>query len=219
MNGSLEIVLIIAAVCYVMIRRMIGEPAQGKRMLVLPAVLVVIGLSDVSKDAHNPAAIAFLAATAGVSIVLGVLRGLSVRFSDQGGVAYIHYTVLTIVLWLVNLAVKFGANLALHVADPHLASSLGNTLFLTLGAGMLLEGVVALGRALRTNSQVIWSKGKDGQPHTTSPFLDNLQSRMTGDPAAGAPSRPGETLSSVFDALRNTRTQPPRNRGDHPDAR
>lgn len=179
MHGSFEVLLIIAAVGYVMARRVIGEPAQGKRMLVLPAVLVVMGLSDVSKAGSSPTAVAFLTATAAISIVLGALRGASTRLSVQDGIVVVHYRAVTLLLWAVNLAVKFGANLAFQSADKHAATAAGNSLLLTLGAGMLFEGLVTLGRALRTDHQVIWSKGKDGRPHTTSPFLDSMQSRLS----------------------------------------
>jgi Flp pilus assembly pilin Flp len=109
---------------------------------------------------------------------------------------------VTILLWLVNLAIKFGANSLLQAVDQHDAAAVGNSLLLTLGAGMLIEGVVALNRALRTNSQIIWAKGKDGRPHTASPFLDNLQSRMTGTHASPLPS--------LLDALRSPNTRQPR---------
>jgi hypothetical protein len=48
MSGPVETVFILAAVGYVLARRVIGEPAQAKRMLILPIVLNLIGLSDVS---------------------------------------------------------------------------------------------------------------------------------------------------------------------------
>jgi hypothetical protein len=41
-----EVLFIIAAVGFVLIRRMMGEQAEAKRMLVLPAILTVIGLSN-----------------------------------------------------------------------------------------------------------------------------------------------------------------------------
>jgi hypothetical protein len=174
-----EIVLIIAAVCFVMFRRVTGEPAQAKRMLLLPAVLMAMGFSDVSGAEHNPAAMMFLIGTAAVSIVMGALRGLSTRLSEQDGIAYVHYTGVTILLWLLSLAAKFGLNFLFQAADPHAAAAAGNSLLLTLGAGMLVEGAVTLNRAVGSTSRVIWSKGKDGRPHTTSRFLDDLQSRRT----------------------------------------
>jgi hypothetical protein len=173
-----EVVLIIVAVCYVMARRVAGEPAQAKRMLVLPAVLIALGISDVSKAFHNPAALIFLIGTAALSIAFGVLRGLSTRLSERDGIAYVHYTGVTIALWVASLAVKFGLNFLFQGIDPHAAAAAGNSLLLTLGAGLLLEGAVTLNRAIRTSSKVLWARGKDGQEHTTSPFLDDLQKRL-----------------------------------------
>jgi hypothetical protein len=153
MSGPVEIVVILAVVGYLLVRRVMGEPAQVRRMLILPAVLTLIGLSDVSGGIRTPLSLMFLVGTAAVSIVLGALRGLSVRISQQDGIAFVRYTVFTIVLWVVNLAVKFGANFALGVIDPKAAAAVGNSLLLTLGLGILAEGGVVLYRALRNGYQ------------------------------------------------------------------
>jgi hypothetical protein len=172
---ELVLVLVIAAVAYVMARRVKGEAVQARRMLVLPAVLVAIGFSELSGAVHNRAALVFLIASAAVSIALGALRGPSSTFSERDGVACAHYTGVSIALWVVSLAVKFGLNLAFKDLDPHAAAAAGNSLLLTLGAGMLLEGAVTLNRAIRTGSRVLWATGKDAHPHTTSRILDDLQ--------------------------------------------
>jgi hypothetical protein len=177
-NSSIEIVLIVAAVGYVLVRRMLGEPAEGRRMLLLPAVLAVIGLSDAQGTLNNPVQLGFLVVTVAISVLLGALRGVSIHVSDRDGIVFVRYTVLTIVLWAINLAVKFGANFVLDMVDHADAATLGNTLLLTLGIGMLVEGVTVLGRAMRGTGQIIWSAGKDGAPHQNSEFLDNLRARM-----------------------------------------
>jgi hypothetical protein len=193
-SGPIEIILILAAVCYVMVRRMIGEPAEAKRMLILPAVLLVIGLTNVSHDATSVVPILFLVGSGAISVVIGALRGLSVRLSDRGGLAFVQYTWVTVTLWVANLVIKFGGNILLRVVDPHAAAAVGNSLLLTLGAGLLVEGLVVLVRVLRTDSQVIWSKGKNGEPHRTSPFLDGLRDNLNGrGTGAGAdPRQPGQ---------------------------
>jgi hypothetical protein len=175
MSGPLEIVLILAAICYVMVRRMMGEPARAKRMLVLPAVLGVIGLSDVSGQVKTPLSVVFLVATAAISVGIGALRGASVRISERDGLAFVQYTGLTVALWVVNLVIKFGANFALKAVDPKDAGALSNSLLLALGAGMLMEGLVVLYRALRSDHQVMWQEGKNGAPRQMSPFMDNLR--------------------------------------------
>jgi hypothetical protein len=45
----------------------------------------------------------------------------------------------------------------LDVIDKDAAVSFGNTLLLTLGVGMLVEGAVVLMRALRTVRQAVWA--------------------------------------------------------------
>lgn len=175
MSGAVEIVVGIAAVCYILARRMIGEPAEGKRLLVLPAVLTAVGLSKVSGDVHSAPSVLFLVVTAGLGVVLGVLRGLSVRLSDRDGLLFVRYTAWTVGLWAVNVAVKFGATALFQAAEGHSVAVAGDSLLLTLGTGMLAEGLVILARAVHTNQRVMWSQGKDGAPHTRSPFLDSLQ--------------------------------------------
>ncbi|AHH98421.1 DUF1453 family protein [Kutzneria albida] len=188
MSSPVQIVLVLAAVCYVLVRRMMGEPAEAKRMLVLPAVLGAIGLSQVSADLKSPLSILFLVLTAGISVVIGALRGASVRVSARDGLAFVQYTGVTVALWVANLAVKFGANFVLRAIDPQDAAALGNSLLLTLGAGMLVEGLVVLAKAVRGEGRILWAKGKDGAPHQLSPWLDSLQQNRNGRTApAGTP--------------------------------
>lgn len=178
MSGAWQIILIVVAVGYILVRRMVGEQAEARRMLILPAVLTVIGVSDVSGDLKTPAAVGLLVVTAAISVAIGALRGATVRISARNGVAFVQYTILTVILWVVNIAIKFGANVGLRIIDPHDSAALSNSLLLTLGAGMLVEGLVVLGRALRADHQVIWQAGKDGAPHQMSPFLDNIQRNL-----------------------------------------
>jgi hypothetical protein len=179
MSGTLQVVLIIAVITYVLIRRLIGEPAEAKRMLILPTVLTVIGVTDLKNLPHSGTALVFLAGTVLISAVLGALRGASIKLSRRTGLVFMRYTAVTVGLWVANIAVKFGGNLLLGGIDKSGAAALGDTVLLTVGIGMLLEGVVVLGRALRSGEQVIWSQGRDGAPHRTSPWLDDLQRQLS----------------------------------------
>lgn len=207
MSGPLEIVLILAAVCYVMVRRMAGEPAQAKRMLVLPAVLGVVGLNDVSGQVKTPSSAVLLVATAAISVVLGALRGSTVRISRRDGAAFVQYTGLTVALWVVNLVIKFGANFALKAFDAKDSGAVGNSLLLTLGTGMLVEGLVVLYRALRGDHQVMWAEGRDGASRRPFPFADSLRhslnDRDVADGRSGWDSgygsrRGGDSIGSRF---------------------
>lgn len=51
--SPVTILLVLAGIAYVMWSRMQGQPLQAKRLLVLPAVFVVIGIGDLTgKHAH-----------------------------------------------------------------------------------------------------------------------------------------------------------------------
>ncbi|MGV9293180.1 DUF1453 domain-containing protein [Amycolatopsis sp. NPDC003676] len=183
MSGPVEIVLIVAAIGYLMVRRLIGEPAQAKQMLILPAVLSVVGLSTLSGEVKTPASMVFLVGTAAISVVLGVLRGMSVRISRRDGTAFVRYTAVTVALWVANIVVKIGVNVALDAFAPQDAGGVSNSMMLTIGVGILAEGLVVLYRALRAGHQVVWTQGRDGAPAQTSPLLDNIQRNLNGRPA------------------------------------
>src|SRR5207302_543971 len=68
MSGVMEIVLILAAIGYVLVRRMMGEAAQAKRMLILPAVLFVVGLTQSTGLLRSPAALLFVLVTCALSV-------------------------------------------------------------------------------------------------------------------------------------------------------
>nr|WP_042194756.1 hypothetical protein [Kibdelosporangium sp. MJ126-NF4]CEL21527.1 hypothetical protein [Kibdelosporangium sp. MJ126-NF4]CTQ95906.1 hypothetical protein [Kibdelosporangium sp. MJ126-NF4] len=184
MSGPVEIVLIVAAVGYVLTRRMLGEPIVAKRMLLLPVVLIGFGLIDLVKGPQSAISIGFLAATTALSVVLGLLRGASTRVFEKDGVAYLRYTVMTLVLWGVNIAVKVGAGVVLGSIDPGAAQASSTGLMFTLGAGLLAEGAAVLAKAVRTEGRIMWAKGRDGQPHRMSPTLDQLQQRARATDAS-----------------------------------
>ncbi|MFI6095610.1 DUF1453 domain-containing protein [Lentzea sp. NPDC051213] len=177
MTGTVEVVLIAAAIIYVLARRLMGEPAEGKRLLILPAVLGVIGLTQVSVTSAS--AIVFLVASAALSVVFGLLRGLTIRTYEQNGIVMLRYTAMTIVLWVASIAARLAAGFVMNQIDPSAAHA-GNGLMLVVGAGLLAEGLVVLSKAVRVRGQVVWSKGRRGAPHRTSPFLDSWQQKLHG---------------------------------------
>ena len=182
MSGPVEIILIVAVIGYILARRLMGEPAEARRMLILPLVLSIIGLTDLGKGSMSGIAIVFLVGSAAVSVLIGALRGLSVRVYDHNGIVFVRYTWLTIVLWVTNIVVKFGGNFLLAALNPAAGHQVSNGLLLTLGPGLLAEGLVVLAKAMRSEGQIVWQKGRDGRPHQSSGFLDQLQQQFRGNP-------------------------------------
>ncbi|GLY46699.1 DUF1453 domain-containing protein [Lentzea sp. NBRC 102530] len=168
MNATAEIVLIAAAIVYVLARRLRGEPAVGKRLLLLPAVLGLIGLTQTT-----PNGLGFLLVSVVLSVAFGVLRGLTIRTYEQHGIVMLRYTATTVVLWVASIAARFAVGFLLA---PGGAQS--NGLMLVVGAGLLAEGLVVMSRAVRVGGQVVWAKGRNGAPHRTSAVLDSWQEKV-----------------------------------------
>ena len=176
MSGIVEIVIIVAVVIYMLISRMIGQPAQAKRMLLLPAILTVVGVTQLS-GVHSSTSVLFLVATAAISVVIGAARGFSVRISLRDGAAFVRYTGWTVALWVLNIAVKFGANALLGAIAGKAVGDASNSVMVTIGLGLLVEGLVVLYRAMRADHPVIWSQDRDGR-RQMSPMLDSVRRNL-----------------------------------------
>lgn len=103
----------------------------------------------------------------------------------------------------MNFAIKFGASFVLGVVDPAAEHAVGNGMLLTLGSGLLLEGLVVLLKASRIGGRIVWERGKDGQPHKTSPFLDRIQQKMQGTGWSQPDQREHNSFRTLLDDVKN----------------
>jgi hypothetical protein len=150
--SPLTIVLVVAAVGYVLWSRMKGRPLKARRMLLLPAVLLVLGITDLtgSSAPHlTPKDIAFLVTGVAISIALGAARGATIELYPQQGELWQRYRRSTVALWIALIGIKL---ILLVIASAAGASAGGgtSTLLLTLGVSLLAEAAVVGPRALST---------------------------------------------------------------------
>jgi hypothetical protein len=104
----LTIVLVVAAIGYVLWSRMQGRPLKVRRLL-LPAVLTVLGILDLtgSPAPHlTPKDITFLVVSVALSLVLGGARGATLELYPRDGELWQRYRPVTVVLWVALIAVK-----------------------------------------------------------------------------------------------------------------
>ncbi|HUA49876.1 MAG TPA: hypothetical protein VMA77_31885 [Solirubrobacteraceae bacterium] len=146
--SPVTILLALAAIGYVMWSRMQGQPLQAKRLLVLPAVLVIVGLSDLTgKSSHTAADVAFLLAGFALSALLGAARGTTIELFTRDGELWQRYRPITVALWLALIATKvILAVVAGAAGAPGGAGT--NGLLLALGISLLAEAAVVGPRAL-----------------------------------------------------------------------
>lgn len=208
--SPLTIVLVVAAVGYVLWSRMQGRPLKLRRLIVLPIILVVLGITDLtgSSAPHLTSKdIGFLAVGIVLSIVLGAARGATIEIYSNQGELWQRYRRSTVGLWVALIAAKI---VLLAIAKSAHASAGGgtNSLLLALGVSLLAEAAIVGPRATSTGLPFATGRSRpDGrQPGVGSgrgPIHRLLgeaatQPRPTGDPyrrtvrsAAPAHNQPG----------------------------
>lgn len=145
--GPLTILLVIAAVGWVLWSRLKGQPLRARRLLILPVVLIVIGATDLPHLTRTD--IVFLVVSVAVSVVLGAARGATIELYPLQGELWQRYRISTVVLWaslIVTKVVLMGVASAFHAS----AGGGTNSLLVTLGASLVAEAAVVGPRALST---------------------------------------------------------------------
>lgn len=146
----LEILIGAAVVVYMFARRIAGEPLNARRLVVLPAVLTIWGasrLTHVHGGLHG-VDIAMIGVIVAVSLMLGLVRGATIRVFVRDGHPWQRYTVVTIGVWVLAIAVRLGADWAGHFVGAS-TSALTASLVLAVGVSFLGEAAVVGTRALR----------------------------------------------------------------------
>src|ERR1700722_2536320 len=144
--SPLTIVLVVAAIAYVLWSRMQGRPLKIRRLLLLPAVITVLGIVDLtgSSAPHLTGKdIIFLVVSVALSIALGAARGASIELYPSNGELWQRYRPSTVVLWVALIVVKI---VLLVIASAAGATAGGGTssLLLTLGISLLSEAAVVI---------------------------------------------------------------------------
>jgi hypothetical protein len=143
------IVVGVLVVGYLMASRLRGRPVTWRGLIVMPAILTVIGLVELVQHAAQVRGlgVALLVAGSAVSLVFGIARGATVKLYQRDGYLWQRYQPITLVWWLVLIAVKIGMDVGAHLMHAPLAGS-SQAIMLTLGITLLGAAVAIAPRAL-----------------------------------------------------------------------
>jgi hypothetical protein len=146
--SAIEILAVVAIIGFVIYQQVAGQRIQGKRLLVLHAVLTVIGYFDLHGAKHLTHA-DYLWLTVGAigSLAIGLAFGVITKLSARDGVLWGKLPVWGLSLWVALLAWRVLIMLIAHHAGAHVAASTTPLLF-TLGLNRLGQGIVIAGRAM-----------------------------------------------------------------------
>ncbi|MBN9618744.1 MAG: hypothetical protein J0H43_03310 [Actinobacteria bacterium] len=190
MSDIPRVLLVLAIIVYVIGRQVMGEPLRGKRVVLLPVVLTVIGIADVSGGIHHPKPVdvALLVLDALVAIAVGLSLGRRTHLESRNGYLWGQLPVRALWLWAALVAARVVLTGVADGMHAHVAAS-STTILLMLGINRLSQAAVVLPRAM--SAGIPFAPEKDG-----SSFLAGLTGETTDPAGTGTPSRPGPLSSA-----------------------
>jgi hypothetical protein len=145
----LTVLAVIGIVVYVVGQQLVGGALSGKRLIVLPAVLTVIGILDISGNGSHPGArdIVLLSVSAVIAIAIGLGLGAMTRLERRDGYLWAQLPRQGLWLWgglFVSRLVVIGIA---HDSGAHLAAS-STAILLMLGLNRAAQALVVAPRAI-----------------------------------------------------------------------
>src|SRR5262245_10300995 len=105
--SALQILLVVAVVGWMIIRRFAGSPVAGASVAA-PIALTAYGIYELDHGLHrtfHAADIGLLAIEAIIGLVAGLGRGATIKLFARDGHLWQRYTVLTLAVWIAMIAV------------------------------------------------------------------------------------------------------------------
>ncbi len=163
----LEVFAVIGIIGFVIYQQFAGQLLQGKRVVLLPAIVTVIGLFDLRGHHLGPADIAWLTVGAAGSLLIGLAFGLIMRLESRDGVLWGKMPLRGLWLWVGLIAWRALIMVLAHRTGAHVAASTTPLLF-TLGLNRLGQAAVIVPRALRAG--IPFAPEKDGRTFMADAF-------------------------------------------------
>jgi hypothetical protein len=163
----LEVLAVIGIIGFVIYQQLAGQLLQGKRLVVLPAVVTVIGLFDLRGHHMGPADIAWLTVGAAGSLLIGLAFGLIMRLESRDGALWGKMPLRGLWLWVALVAWRVLIMVLAARTGAHVVASFTPLLF-TLGLNRLGQAAVIVARAMRAG--IPFAPEKDGSTFMAGAF-------------------------------------------------
>ncbi len=158
----LTVLMAIAIIVFVVGQQLVGSALQGRRVVVLPAILTVIGIADLTGHGSHPGAIdiVLLALGAAIAIVTGAGLGAMTRLQRRDGYLWAQLPTRGLWLWGGLIVSRLVITGVAQAAGAHVAA--GTTaILLTLGANRAAQAAVVVPRAIAAG--IPFAPEKDGR--------------------------------------------------------
>jgi hypothetical protein len=165
----LTVFAVIGIIGFVIWQQVTGAALRGRRVIMPPAILTVIGILDLTggKSHPGPTDIALLSVSACVAIAIGVALGAMTRLERRDGHLWAQLPKRGLWLWGALLLSRVVITGVAHFADAHVAG--GTTaILLTLGLNRAAQAMVIVPRAIAAG--IPFAPEKDGKVFGASWF-------------------------------------------------
>ena len=170
----LTVLAAVALVVFVIGQQIVGSAVRGKRLIVLPAVLTVIGVADLSGSHVHPSGldILLLGSSAAIAIAVGLCLGAITRLERRDGHLWAQLPKQGLWLWgglIVSRIIIAGIG---EVAGAHLVAG-SSAILLVLGLNRAAQALVIAPRAI--SAGIPFAPEKDGRIFGASWFSQPTQ--------------------------------------------
>jgi len=166
--SSLEILVVIGVIGFVIYQQLAGQAVQGRRLIVLPAVLTVVGFLDLHNAKHlHTADIVWLTVGAVGSVLIGLAFGAMTRLESRGGTLWSQLPLPGLWLWAALIGWRVLVMVLAAKSGAHIAASATPLLF-TLGLNRLAQAAVIAMRAMAAG--IPFAPEKDGRTFLSGAF-------------------------------------------------
>jgi hypothetical protein len=148
--SAIEILAVVGIIGFIIFRQVQGELLRGKRAVLLPAILTVIGFTDLraSHGVHlQTSDIACIVIGCVGSALIGLALGAITRLDSRGGYLWAQLPVRGLWLWAAMVGWRVVVTGLATVMHAHVAAS-STTMLLSLGINRLAQAAVIVPRAL-----------------------------------------------------------------------
>ena len=164
----LEILVVIGVIGVVIYQQVAGQAVAGRRLILLPAVLTVVGFLDLHGAKHlHSADILWLTVGAIGSVLIGLAFGAITRLEARNGVLWSQLPLRGLWLWAALIGWRVLIAVIAAKSGAHVAASATPLLF-TLGLNRLAQSAVIATRAMEAG--IPFAPEKDGRTFLSGAF-------------------------------------------------
>jgi hypothetical protein len=174
--SGLEILAVVAVIGWIIFRQFRGEALRGRRAVLLPAILTVIGFTDLHGHGTHLQTVDVVAITIGTagSAIIGLGFGAITRLEERAGFLWAQLPLYGLWLWFALFAWRGVSFVIADGMHAHVAAGTSTLLF-SLGVNRLAQAAVIVPRAMAMG--VPFAPEKNGRVFLSGAF-DRDRSRF-----------------------------------------